>query len=248
MYDGLDLARGGVDTLALRSPVIYGFLCGIISLGSRLYQVARSMEKTCQDLGTCDRDIGWIDAGRLSRRGRPFLLWRKPLAALEPLSNVIESGMTDEERAEALKFDVVDIKVAVLGYTSWAHWQLGHADKARRVSDEAMTTAKQTGHPFSMAFAICFASWTRAFCGELQRALELSEEAYALSKRHGFEFWIGWTEVISAWSRAHLNKAYDTELEKLSVGIADWKDTRSRLGLSYFLYLQADFAGGKWRA
>jgi len=232
----LELARDRKDNLAL-FPVIYGLMRYHL-LGARYTKVLEHGENLSKmALATGNR---LMMAAGYRVRGAASFYCGEPLAALEPLSNVIESGMTDEERAEALKFDVVDIKVAVLGYTSWAHWQLGHADKARRVSDEAMTTAKQTGHPFSMAFAICFASWTRAFCGELQRALELSEEAYALSKRHGFEFWIGWTEVISAWSRAHLNKAYDTELEKLSVGIADWKDTRSRLGLSYFLYLQAD--------
>jgi tetratricopeptide (TPR) repeat protein len=231
-----ELARDQHDNFAI-FPVTYGLMRYHL-LGARY---AKAIEHG-ENLAEMARATGsrLIMAAGYRAKGAASFYCGEPHAALDALSNVIESGMTDEERAEALKFDVVDIKVAALGYASWAHWQLGHADTARRVSDEAMTTAKQTGHPFSTAFAICFASWTHAFCGDLQRALDLSQEAFVLSKRHGFQFWIGWTEVIAAWSRAHLCGAYDVGVEKLSAGIADWKDTRSRLGLSYFLYLQAD--------
>lgn len=231
-----ELARKKQDNFAI-FPVTYGLMRYHL-LGAR-YPKAFEHGETLSEMAKETGNRLMMAASHRALGSANFYCG-KPHLAQEELSGVIDTDLSNDERAEALKFDVVDIKVASLGYASWAHWQLGNADEARRMSDEGMAIAKQIEHPFSIAFSICFASWTHAFCGDMERSLKLSEEAFALSKRHGFQFWIGWTEVLSGWSQAHLSGKYDAGIEQVSAGIADWKDTRSRLGLSYFLYLQAD--------
>ncbi|WP_281967487.1 ATP-binding protein [Roseovarius nanhaiticus] len=231
-----ELARKNTGNFTI-FPVIYGLMRYHL-LGARYADAFEHGENLWEMAKEADDRLMMAASHRAMGSARFYC--GNPQAALEELYCVIDAGMDNDERAEGLKFDVVDIKVAALGYASWAQWQLGNADEAVRLSDEAMTVAKDIQHPFSIAFSICFASWTYAFCGDLKRVLELAEEAFALSKRYGFQFWIGWTEVMSAWSKARLTGTYDSGIKQVSAGIADWKDTRSRLGLSYFLYLQAD--------
>lgn len=231
-----ELARKKKDNSAI-FPVTYGLMRYHL-LGAR-YAKAFEHGETLSEMARQTGNRLMMAASHRAMGSADFYCG-KPRDALEELSSVITSDMSNDERAEALKFDVVDIKVASLGYASWAHWQLGNADEARRMSNKAMAIAKEINHPFSIAFSICFASWTHAFCGEMKRTFELAEEAFVLSKRHGFQFWIGWTEVMSAWSQAYISGQYEAGIKQLSDGIADWKETRSRLGLSYFLYLQAN--------
>lgn len=237
-----ELARKQKDNFAI-FPVTYGLMRYHL-LGARYakaFEYGQNLSEMAEQAGN-----RLMMAASHRAMGSASFYCGKPQAALDALSGVIDAGMSNEERVDALKFDVVDIKVAALGYASWANWQLGHADDARRMADEAMTLAREIGHPFSIAFSICFASWTHAFCGDLERVQELADEALILSRKYGFRFWIGWTEVMSAWSKARLSGEYGAGIERITTGIVEWMETRSRLGLSYFLYLQADllFANG----
>lgn len=238
-----ELARKQKDNFAI-FPVTYGLMRYHL-LGARYakaFEYGQNLSEMAEQAGN-----RLMMAASHRAMGSASFYCGRPQAALDALSGVIDAGMSNEERVDALKFDVVDIKVASLGYASWANWQLGHADDARRMADEAMTLAREIGHPFSIAFSICFASWTHAFCGDLERVQELADEACILSRKYGFRFWIGWTEVMSAWSKARLGGGYGAGIKRITTGIVEWMETRSRLGLSYFLYLQADllFANGE---
>ncbi len=240
-----ELARKQTDNFAI-FPVTYGLMRYHL-LGARYakaFEYGENLSEMAEQAGN-----RLMQAASHRAMGSASFYCGKPQKALDTLSDVITSDMSDDERADALKYDVVDIKVASLGYASWANWQLGKADEARRMSEEAMILAREIRHPFSIAFSICFASWTYAFCGDLERTRELADEAYTLSMRYGFRFWTGWTEVMSAWPLARLTGKYEEGLTRVTSGIVSWKESRSRLGLSYFLCLQADlmYANGDHR-
>jgi predicted ATPase/class 3 adenylate cyclase len=218
-------------------PVTYGLLRYHL-LGAR-YSQAQEYALSLSDLAAKMKNGVMVAASHRSMGAIHFYRGH-PKQALEDLYSVINSGIDASERMQALKYDVVDLVVASLSYASWAEWQLGRGDTARELSAQAISMAKKIEHPFSISFSLCFASWTHAFCGDLEKTLELSEEALEISHKYSFEFWIGWAETLAAWSRSKINGEFETGVIEIAKGIEQWKKTGSRLGLSYFYFLQAD--------
>ena len=69
---------------------------------------------------------------------------------------------------------------------SWAAltlWSLGYPDQALRRSREALTLAQELAHPFSLAYAMCFAGMLCQLCRDVQAAHERATAAWLCTAR-----------------------------------------------------------------
>jgi len=155
-------------------------------------------------------------------------------AALKKLGHLARVELSPEARREALSYDVVDFKVAGAGYLSWLCWLTGRADDARTESARAVALGEETGHAFSLALAHAFASWTAEFCGDRDACGDHGQALAKLSRDNNFGFWTGWAQIMEAVAADGPEAA-----ERIEKGLARWRDTGSRLAMSYFLWLNA---------
>jgi predicted ATPase len=68
-------------------------------------------------------------------------------------------------------------------------WHLGYPDQALRVSREVCRTAREVGHPFSLAYCLHHTSWLYQFFRLGVEVQETSEEQIAISAEQGFALW-----------------------------------------------------------
>ncbi len=159
-------------------------------------------------------------------------------AARATSSLVLMAQAEPQQRVAALRYDVVDAWITATSYRAWAEWVLGDDAAALRDAQEAQDAARRLKHPFSLALSLSFAGWMHQFRGDAE-ALRLSaQEALAISQEHGFEFWIGWNEALLGWAVGIEGNAR-LGADQIAAGLQRWTATGSRLGMSYFLALQA---------
>ncbi|WP_283427697.1 ATP-binding protein [Shimia sagamensis] len=240
----LELANEREDTSGV-FPVIYGLVR--FHLLSARYTETLGLATKLSEMATKAHSDVMLAATNRSIASAQFYQGQ-PKDALKQLSHVIDAKLDENQRAEALSYDVVDFKVAAIAYASMSAWQIGDIKNAIRLSNEAIAEAEKIKHPFSQALALAFASWTYGFAGEVETARRFGEETFSIARQYTFQFWIGWAEVIIAWSKAKQTGDYQAGIEEITSGIENWMETRSRLGLTYFLHLKAElqFDGGDY--
>ncbi len=81
-----------------------------------------------------------------------------------------------------------DYQVSALGFLSWTLWFLGEEEQAWARSRESLALARQSNHPYSLAFALTFAIKLHWYAGKRPDDT-LTDELLALGQRKGFAFW-----------------------------------------------------------
>lgn len=162
----------------------------------------------------------------------------RPSEAIPFLEKGIAAELSFGYRKRGLDFDVVDLSVALHSYLAWSCWLSGDSARAKDAISKALDLAKVTQHSFTIAFSLAFASWIYHFVGDEESTRNSSSRLITLFEEHTFQFWLGWGRVINGWSKQ--KELGEKSLEVIQQGLDQWRGTGSRLGLSYFLYLQAD--------
>src|SRR4030095_4792882 len=88
---------------------------------------------------------------------------------------------------------------------SWAAltlWSLGYPEQALRRSREALTLAQELAHPFSLAYAMCFAGMLCQHCRDVQAAQERATAAMALCTEQGFALYLARGTILQGWAIA----------------------------------------------
>ncbi|MGH3115699.1 MAG: adenylate/guanylate cyclase domain-containing protein [Gaiellales bacterium] len=174
-----------------------------------------------------------------------FYVGDDPSGALAYLETAIR---LHEERGgavgEALKElnDVADPVVTCRAYAGWILWLLNRREEARAMSDRAIADARQLGHPFTLALALCFDAWLCQFSNDTAATKTRAGEALAFSTEQEFRFWIGWAATLEGWTRVRQGEA-EAGIAQMRQGLVDWQATGSQLGKTYFLILLADGLG-----
>jgi len=81
--------------------------------------------------------------------------------------------------------------VAVLGtaYGGRSQWLLGRPDRALEMVEEAVTLARESNHPFTLAVALCTGSgFAHLLRGEVEETRSLAEETIAIATEHRFPY------------------------------------------------------------
>ena len=102
-----------------------------------------------------------------------------------------------------------------LGYLALVQLGLGKPDEALRLSNEALSRARQLRHSFTLALVINLAGLVRVYLREPAAARELAEADIALAEEHGFQERLLWGRAIRAWALAELGQTEEgvAELE-----------------------------------
>ncbi len=149
-------------------------------------------------------------------------------ASRDVLNKAIETDLTAEQRKEALLYDVVDANIASQSYQAWNLWLLGYPDQAQQQAEQAIKSAAELNHLFTLTLAECFASWTFQFCGDKDRTLELARQSARTCDDYGFTFWAGWAGIMQYWSDDSF--APQESLKNIEHSVEDWLATGSQLG------------------
>jgi predicted ATPase len=136
----------------------------------------------------------------------------------------------------------LDMGVSCLSWLSFALFFLGYPDQALKRSGEAITLARQIGHPFSLAFALSVASILRGCALDAQGSQELAEEAIAICSEKGFLYWLGVATVYRGLGLAWQGK-YDEGISQTREGERIWRATGAVIGQPEYLISLAEVLG-----
>jgi class 3 adenylate cyclase/tetratricopeptide (TPR) repeat protein len=98
------------------------------------------------------------------------------------------------------------------GHLALVQLQLGKPDEALRLSNEALSRARQFKHSYTLALASLLAAIVRFYRREPEAARDLAEADIALAKEHGFP-WLPTGRAFRGWAL--------TELGQTEEGIAE---------------------------
>jgi tetratricopeptide (TPR) repeat protein len=85
-----------------------------------------------------------------------------------------------------------DIRMAALGFRSWAQWLLGFPEIALADADHSLKDARETGQAATLMFSLTAISVTKIFCGEYAIATALIDELVTLAEEKGAAPWKAW--------------------------------------------------------
>jgi predicted ATPase len=107
-----------------------------------------------------------------------------------------------------------DNGVMCRSHEAWTLWYLGYPDQGLARSQEAVTLAQQSAHPFSLAFALMLAAIFHQFRCEMGATQAHAEVAINLVKEQGFPFWIAINASLRGWALALQGQAQE-EIEQM---------------------------------
>jgi predicted ATPase len=92
--------------------------------------------------------------------------------------------------------------VVCRGYLAWDLWLLGYPDQAVQRSNEALARAHEVAHPFSLAFAACFAAALHQFRRDGEAVQEHARATMALASEQGFPLYLALGTILWGWALA----------------------------------------------
>jgi predicted ATPase len=161
--------------------------------------------------------------------------------AREHLEQTLALYDPKQHRAHAYVYGQ-DPGVATLSHGSWILWHLGYPDQALRMSRDAVTLGQDSSHPFSLAFALCYAAVLHQFCREVEAVEELAEAAVTLSTEQGLVLWLAFARVLREWARAEQGQR-EEGIAGMRLGLADYRAMSQYLIRPYLLALLAEAYG-----
>jgi predicted ATPase len=139
-----------------------------------------------------------------------------------------------------------DLGVFFLAYMVRPLWLLGYPDQALQQSQKALTMAQELAHPFSLAYALCFAALGHQFRREAQATHMRAEAACTLAGEQGFVFFLAWGTVLRGWALAEQGRS-DAGIVQMCEGMAACRTTGAEADRPYFLALAAEAYGRERR-
>ena len=129
--------------------------------------------------------------------------------------------------------------VACVSYGAWNLWCLGYPDQALERMHQASTLARESLHPFSLAWVLNFTGRLHEFRREGQAAQQQAEAVIALATEQGFAYWLAWGMVIRGWALAAQGKAGEG-MAQMRQGLAAIRATGTEIARSQDLGLLAE--------
>jgi predicted ATPase len=167
------------------------------------------------------------------------LLWRGALpAARQHLTEAIAHHTTDQHHLMVFRIGQ-DPGVACRICTAFILWLLGYPNQALARLQEALTLAHTLRHPFSLAYARCWAAIIYQWCQDAPAVHEQADAAVALATVQDFPLWAAQGMCLRGWALAM--QGQDEEgMAQVCQGIAAWRAAGAVLHLPYLCTLLAD--------
>jgi predicted ATPase len=128
---------------------------------------------------------------------------------------------------------------------SWAAltlWGLGYPDQALRCSREALTLAQELAHPFSLAYAMCFAGKFCQLRRDVQAAQAWAMAAMALCTEQGFALYLARGTILQGWAMAEQGQGA-AGLAQMRQGLVAYQATGAAVFRPYYLASLAEAYG-----
>jgi predicted ATPase len=132
-----------------------------------------------------------------------------------------------------------DLGVGCRANAARALWVLGYPDQALVHIHEALTLAHALAHPFSLAWARCWAAYVHQFRRDVLAVHEQAEAAVTLSIEQGFPLWAAYGTCLRGWALAMQGQGAEG-IAQVRQGIAAVRICGGALLVSYFSALLAD--------
>jgi class 3 adenylate cyclase/predicted ATPase len=133
----------------------------------------------------------------------------------------------------------VDIGSACLAYLARTLWFLGYPDTALQRSTEAVMLAQTPSIPLGIAQASGMLALVHQVQGNLTATKEWVDKTIRYAKEQGHAYWLALGGVLDSWLRAHAGQTVEA-VDEIARSIQRYQGTGARLGLSWFLLLQAE--------
>ena len=132
-----------------------------------------------------------------------------------------------------------DLGVGCRIYAALTLWLLGSPTQALTRLHEALALARQLSHPYSLAFARCWAAFVSQVRRDVPVVHEQAEAAIALSTEQGFPFWATRGTIFRGWALAMQGQGTEG-MAQVHQGITVSRATGSALFVPYFYTMLAD--------
>lgn len=133
----------------------------------------------------------------------------------------------------------LDPGLYALSNTIRSSWLLGYPDKAKQRMSDAVSRARETGDPRSLAFALHLEVVFRLFYGETDLAIERAGECIGLCDEHCIAQEREWTSVYRGWAKTESGKLEDG-LNEMRKSLATLRGMHAENSFPHFLALLAE--------
>jgi predicted ATPase len=164
------------------------------------------------------------------------------LGALPAARQHLEEGIArytpDQRRALAFRMGH-DPGVACRAFAAQTLWLLGYPEQALAHLHDALTLAQELSHPFSLAFARCWAAFVLQFRRDVPSVHEQAEAAVALSTAQGFPLWAALGTSLRGWALAVQGQG-ENGMAQVRQGIAAGRATGAAQHVPYLCTVLAE--------
>jgi predicted ATPase len=108
-----------------------------------------------------------------------------------------------------------------------------------KMNEEALTLARELGHPWSFAFALHYTVLTHQFRRERQAALQQVEELRKFAHEQGFPFWLAMATITRGFELVWQG-ASDEGMLQMRQGLAAYRALGAEIASTYWLALLAE--------
>jgi class 3 adenylate cyclase/predicted ATPase len=225
----------GVGNASERFDAYYGLFAGSLFRG----ELSLARETAVSFLHDAE-DEGWITEAAVARRnlGMARLFEGDFVDAEKNLAEVLRAYDPERDRDARFRFGV-DTGAGAAVYLALASWALGDVERARALSEEALTRANETGHAPTRANAHYYLSLYHALRGVPETVMRTAKIVVDLSREHGLATYLGGGEVHINWARARLGDR-ESRTTGLKEALAVYLGQRNKLHAPIFQGLVAE--------
>jgi predicted ATPase len=219
---------------------VLGMLAGYYSMRAE-YQTALELYERTEAMA---RRLGHRALAAAARAGVSNVLTMtgKFSQALPHLKEIIDLYDPAQHRSLAWLIGQ-DIGSSAHALAAWVLWFLGYADQALAHSQEALSLARASEHPFSLCF-VCSSAGLRfqLLRGEPAQARNHLEAVSSLAAAGRFPLFEAGATIYGGWLLAEQGQA-EAGIAQIREGMAAWEKTGTQTDKPYHLWLLADACG-----
>jgi TOMM system kinase/cyclase fusion protein len=135
-----------------------------------------------------------------------------------------------------------DAGVLCQSFAAWTLWCLGYPDQGLAQSQQAVTFAQQSAHPFSLGWVLSRATLIHQLRREERCTQERAEAAISLAQEQGFPQLRATGAILRSGTLAHQGQAQDG-IAQLHQGLSALRATGAEIARPYYLALLAEAHG-----
>jgi serine/threonine protein kinase/tetratricopeptide (TPR) repeat protein len=136
-------------------------------------------------------------------------------AALENFERIL--SLRGEDDGAFRRFTGSDLKVMTLSLSSLTLWHLGHPQRAREMSCDAIDLGRKIEHPHSLVVALVFAgAELHHYFHEAEQVLAVANEIIEISEEFGFALWQGQGLLYRDWAEVLIAAGKGTEIDSIT--------------------------------